>query len=291
MKTRLILLLFFILVAQTSAGTHDAAAFEVEVHGSGPAMFLIPGASCSGSVWRQTVEKYRTTHKVHVLTLAGYAGVPPLKSDSILPVIKDSLARYIRQNKTEHSVLIGHSIGGFLAMWLTAENDHLVDKIIIVDALPFLACLSAPQMTEAIAKNAFAMMKTYYMNLDSTTLAMTQRMAIKSMLRDENHLDELVRQPLRSDRRTLGVTMYELMTTDLREKIAAIQTPGLVLTGWPEQLNSADNTKLEVKLNSYRQQYALWEKARVVAVGRSSHFIMLDNPAGFFAAVDAFLAQ
>lgn len=291
MKTNIFFFLLSILIAKTNVISQETPAFKVEVHGSGPAMYLLPGAACSGEVWQATVKKYRSTHRLHVFTLAGYAGITPLASDSILPVLKDSLTAYIKQTKTENSILMGHSVGGFLAMWMAAENKQLVDKLIIVDALPFLAGASAPQMTEAVAKNAYSMMKTYFTSLDSTSFAITQNMTIKSMLKNEDFLEALIGQSMRSDRRTLGTTMYELMSTDLRDDVSEIEVPGLVLTGWMDEINSTENEKLNEKLNIYKDQYHQWKSATLVVVENASHFIMLDNANAFFAEIDAFIAN
>ena len=70
-------------------------------------MFLIPGATCSGEVWGETVEKYKDKYQIHVFTLEGYGGGAPLKSGEILPTIKDSLKNYIQKHESDNSILIG----------------------------------------------------------------------------------------------------------------------------------------------------------------------------------------
>jgi N-formylmaleamate deformylase len=52
-------------------------SFAVEVSGHGPPLVLIPGLASPGQVWRTTVEHYRSDHRLHVLTLAGFAGRAP----------------------------------------------------------------------------------------------------------------------------------------------------------------------------------------------------------------------
>ncbi len=155
MKTFINLVILLAITASAQFSAKQTRAFDVQVYGEGPSMFLIPGATSSGNVWDATVEKYKDDFQIHVFTLAGYAGVAPLEAKEILPVIKDSLMAYIKENKSKNSILIGHSIGGFLAMWMASENNNLVDRILIVDALPFLPGAMNPVLTEYLAKTSF----------------------------------------------------------------------------------------------------------------------------------------
>ncbi len=130
--------------------TTNYPEFKVEVSGTGPDLILIPGATCSGEVWKETVLRYQQDFTCHVFTLAGYAGVPALNEAPMLPKIKSGLLRYISE-KTEQPIIMGHSIGGFLALQIAAET-HAISKVIVVDALPFLAGINNSAMTEEIMR-------------------------------------------------------------------------------------------------------------------------------------------
>ncbi len=73
--------------------------FEVTVTGKGKPLFLIPGATCSGEVWQETVKRYAKDYECHVFTLAGYAGVTPLDTTPILPTIQQAIKNYILTHK------------------------------------------------------------------------------------------------------------------------------------------------------------------------------------------------
>ena len=82
-------------------------------------MILIPGLQCSGAVWNEAVAHYSDEYQVHVLTIAGFAGEPAIPGLR-LSTVRDDLIRYIRENKLDHPVIVGHSLGGFLALWIAA---------------------------------------------------------------------------------------------------------------------------------------------------------------------------
>lgn len=289
MRTLFLYFVSFSFIVSALAVNSGEKAFEVYVSGAGPAMFLIPGASCSAAVWDETVARYKDHYQVYAFTLAGYGGAAPLKGNSILPVIKEQLKKYIMDHAGKNSIVIGHSTGGFLAMWMAAEEKDWSSKIIIADALPFLAVAQNPAMTVEMAKTQFANFKNYYLNMDDATLEQNQRTFLQGMIRNQNKIDFVLQQSVRSDRRTMGVTMYELMCTDLRQTIASITVPALVLTGWDENYDPLIGLTKKKKMALYRDQYKLWKGASVKVIDNARHFIMLDNPVAFYKQIDTFL--
>jgi pimeloyl-ACP methyl ester carboxylesterase len=53
--------------------------------------------------------------------------------------VRDQLAAFIDQNHLDHSVIVGHSLGGFLAFALAEKYPEKVGPHVIVDMLPFTA--------------------------------------------------------------------------------------------------------------------------------------------------------
>src|SRR6266542_2825471 len=117
-----------------------APAFEVKVSGHGPAMILIPGMSSSGEVWNATVQQLASRYQCHVLTLAGFAGVRPIDGP-LLPHVEEELVRYIDRHHLGKPIVVGHSLGGFLALRLASDHPARVGKLVIVDALPALGAV------------------------------------------------------------------------------------------------------------------------------------------------------
>ncbi|MDN6280496.1 MAG: alpha/beta fold hydrolase [Psychroflexus sp.] len=76
----------------------------------------------------------QNNHQCHILTLAGFNGQDPISSDKgYLPVIEEGINNYIQNELNQKPILIGHSLGGFLAMSLASDHSEMLDKIIIVD--------------------------------------------------------------------------------------------------------------------------------------------------------------
>ena len=247
----------------------EPTAFSVEVSGHGRPVILIPGLACPGSVWRDTVA-HLADAETHVLTLSGFAGRPAIAGPPIATA-RAELATYIRDHKLDHPVVIGHSLGGLLAYALATAEPDLVGPIVAVDE-PLGWC-SADQLASAQARrDSWARMSAY-------DFGQTIREFFEPMARDPATLAPIVAEALRSDPRTVGDATYELCAIDLRPDAVKLTAPVLaILADGPYQ-------------RMIRTQLASIPDREVVVVPHTRHFVMLDEPRAFFAALDAFLAE
>ena len=104
-------------------------------------------------LWRATADRLRTTHRVHLVQLAGFAGEPWTHGDGpfVQPVI-DALATYVQAQGLERPAIIGHSMGGMSAIMLAQQHPELVGRVMSVDSLPFFSALFGPQVTVETAR-------------------------------------------------------------------------------------------------------------------------------------------
>src|SRR5580658_8822741 len=100
-KTLIVALAAMCFVVLSSRADDATTAFSVKVTGKGAPMILIPGLACSGEVWDSTVAHFQNRYECHVLTLAGFAGQPPIKPP-MLEAVRAQLADYIRAKKLDH---------------------------------------------------------------------------------------------------------------------------------------------------------------------------------------------
>src|SRR5688572_33472954 len=120
-----VLLGSFAPVAPSEAAPASAAAarpfaptrFSVQVAGSGPDVILIPGLAGSREVWRGTAAGV-PGYRYHFVQVAGFAGAPArgnAKGQVVRPLAEE-IARYIAANRLDRPALVGHSMGGSVAM-------------------------------------------------------------------------------------------------------------------------------------------------------------------------------
>jgi pimeloyl-ACP methyl ester carboxylesterase len=282
--------------AQTSAPaaspatpSTDASAavkpFVVQRVGHGRPMILIPGLISSGEVWKGTVEHCRGRYDMHVLTLAGFAGVAPMGGDRFLETERDAIIRYIREQRLDHPVLVGHSLGAFLAFSVASAAPDLVGPVVAVDGVPYLAALGDSTMTPEKMRAQAEMMRAGFATLSPDAMEQQTRMSMSGLAKDSASREMGVRWGRVSDAATAGRAIAEMLTTDLRPTVAAIRTPVLLIASG-DGITEAQRAAV---LASYTAQVARIPRHTVVQAVNARHFVMLDDPAFLFAAMDRFL--
>jgi pimeloyl-ACP methyl ester carboxylesterase len=277
----------FMMVAAAFNST-AATSFEVKVFGKGEPMILIPGIGCSGDVWKSTVVHYENQYECHVLTLAGFAGVPPIESDWFLDQVKNDLIAYIKENHLKKPIVIGHSMGGFIALWIASTEPDLLGKVVVVDALPFLPAAFYANATPQTSAQFANQLKQKLLAQSDEQFRQNQQANFRMLITDTATADAAAKWGEQSDKATVAEVTYEMQTIDLREEIAKIKCPVLVFATWIEYKPAQTHDGIAAVFNA---QYAELKSYQLVVDDNARHFVMLDDPAGFLGQVDSFLTN
>ncbi|WP_426807722.1 alpha/beta fold hydrolase [Pseudomonas sp. WOUb67] len=256
---------------------------SVKVEGTGPDVILIPGLASSREVWAGLASTLRQQHRLHLVQVAGFAGPPavaPVDGRVAAPVA-EAVADYIRSQHLKAPAIIGHSLGGEVALMLGARHPERVGRLIVVDALPFYTLLINPMATaEAAAPQAAAFRDAMLAAPPAQAEAM-QRTAIDRLAKTAEARPALVEAALRSDRKAVADATYELMTTDLRPELARIQAPVEVVYAY-DPLFGIPAASVDAL---FANAYAGTPHISFKRIDGSFHFIMLDQPQAFAEAV------
>ncbi|WP_343609753.1 alpha/beta hydrolase [Chryseobacterium oranimense] len=277
--------IFFILMLVFAAacnifGQTKNYPFEVKKSGKGKKSILfIPGFASSGEVWDDTTAKFEKDFTCYTLTMAGFAGVKP-QHDATFKNWENEIAAYIKDQKIEQPVIIGHSMGGSLAMALAADYPELISKIVIVDALPCLAALSDPNFKAKENNDCTVTVNTLKAMTDEQFKQM-QTGAIPRLVADPSMQETVVNWSMKSDRATFAKMYCDFSNTDLREKIQHIQCPALVLLE-----SYFVNFKPAIE-----NQYKNLKNADMRYASKGLHFIMYDDKEWYLEQLNNFLSS
>jgi pimeloyl-ACP methyl ester carboxylesterase len=177
-------------------------------------------------------------------------------------------------------------MGGLAGLLLARAHPGDMGKLMIVDSLPYAGTIFNPAATVAMVEPQAGqirdqMLASYGKPADA---AGADRTAAALALKPESRA-KVSAWSQASDPRVTGLALYDDLTTDLRPDMASIATPITLVYPWSAQLPEATAKAF------YTGEYAKAPHVTYVPVGDSAHFVMLDQPAAFAAALQVFLAD
>lgn len=260
-------------------GQSNKYLFEVQKTGQGKqAMIFIPGFACSGEVWNETIAKFEHEYSCYSLTMAGFAGTKP-QNNATFNTWATSIANFIKDKNLQKPILIGHSMGGALAIAIAADHPDLIDKIIVVDALPCLAALMNPTF-KSNENNDCSSLVNQITSMTDEQYYQLQKMSIPQLVSDSTVHEDIIGWSVQSDKKTIAEMFCDFSNTDLRDKIKNITCPSLILL---------ESYFVHIKTN-IEEQYKHLKTADLRYANKGLHFIMYDDKNWYFTQINNFLA-
>lgn len=271
---------------QTAAFVSDR--LSVEVIGEGPDVVLIPGFASSREVWRREAERLKSSRRVHMVQLAGFAGEAWIHGEGpFLDPMVEELARYIIQAGIDRPAVIGHSMGGAAALMLAQRHPERVGRVMSVDSLPFYSAMFGAHVTSETARPFAEQAAAMILAAGEGDFRQGQRQTALAMARDPATREAIVDWSMASDRQAMASAMSELITRDLRADL-----PTLTVPVWALYAADAEGGAPAAAADAlWTREYAGLPGVRLVRVDGARHFIMADQPAKFAELVDQFLGD
>lgn len=273
--------------APAVAAPFQSGRILVEAKGQGPDVVLIPGLASTSAVWARTAAALEGRYRVHLVTVRGFGETAAGGNAEGLvggPTAAE-IRRYIDEQGLQRPALIGHSMGGQVALRIAADAGDRVGKVMVVDASPFFPSLISPGSTAADVEPLARIAYQGLMLLgDQALRTQAASMGLELGGAADNVLGGLGWQG--GDRRVLAQGLYEVMVTDLRSRLPLIEAPVTVVYGWSPDDSSPRSHVDGLFRAGYR---SLPRPATFERIEGAEHMVMIDRPKQFQAAVERFL--
>jgi pimeloyl-ACP methyl ester carboxylesterase len=154
----------------TRLSTTEVRARTVEVHGrtvnfveagSGPVLLLIHGMAGTCANWESVIEPLALSHTVVAPDFPGHGESAPGGGDYSLGGLASGLRDLLLTLGHERATLVGHSLGGGVAMQFTYQFPEMVERLVLVssgglgpDLSPLLRAAALPGAELFIAATA-----------------------------------------------------------------------------------------------------------------------------------------
>lgn len=270
-----------------SPAAFQSSRIVVETRGQGPDVVLIPGLASTSAVWSRTADALQDRYRVHLVTVRGFGPLAAAGNAEgrIGGPAAAEILRYIHEAGLDRPALIGHSMGGQMALRVAAEGGGRVGRVMVVDASPFFPSLISPGSTvgdvEPLARLAY---QGLMLLGDQVLRTQAASMGLELGGAADSLFNGLGWQG--GDRRVLAQGLYEVMTVDLRSRLPLIQAPVTVVYGWSPDADSPRSHVDGLFRDGYR---SLPRPATFERIEGAEHMVMIDRPRQFQQAVDRFL--
>jgi pimeloyl-ACP methyl ester carboxylesterase len=266
----------------------ESGALLVERHGTrGRPLILIPGLASGPWVWQQTIGQLKDDYTVYVVTLPGFDG-RAAPQGAPFDTARAALRELIASRKLAKPVLIGHSLGGTLALAVAADLGAAVGGVVAIDGLPVFPGTEnmPPQARPQAAVNVRARMAEG--RPDAFADQQRQYMRGQGVL-DIGKADDITPLLLRSDREAVGAYVADVLALDLRPELPRISAPVLVIAPYYEYDAMQDEMTMASKVEHYRSLLDGAPIVEVAPISPARHFVMIDQPLALAGQLKRFL--
>ncbi|CAN5275434.1 alpha/beta hydrolase [soil metagenome] len=258
------------LAAPAPAAPFASRRITVTVRGSGPDVVLIPGVASGPGIWNGVLTAV-PGYRYHLVQVRGFAGLAADANESgpLIGPLVDEVARYITASALARPAIVGHSMGGTLAMLLALRPAPTVGRVMVVDMLPDGAGM--------VGGTASGMGYLADQLGDYFTATAGGRRMFADMLSNSPGAKG-------SDPDVIANALRELAHTDLGPRLPRIVVPLKIVYAV-----AADAQERTGQMQRFRAAYASARTAVLQPIGPSGHVIMADQPVRFAASLAAFL--
>lgn len=235
-----------------------------------PALVFIHCWSCNRSFWKEQVAGFAEDHEVVTLDLPGHGASGRERETWTLESLADDVVRVVDALGLEEVVLIGHSMGGPVALLAAARLPGRVLGVVCADTLQD-ADFKVPQEQMAQWLEAFRQ------DFEGQVRGFMGNMVID----DEPLKEWIVEQSLQADREALIALMAEIGRFD---QAAAMQAAGVPI----RCINAAPWGQMAMPTNvEANRKYSDFDAVEMTGVG---HFVQLEDPENFNRHLSEMLA-
>jgi pimeloyl-ACP methyl ester carboxylesterase len=265
----------------------DIGLLHVDHYGSGPSsIIMIPGLACGPWEWAREITLLSQNDTVYALTLSGFDGRPYQISGDPFDEFSRDFWALLDARKIARPAVIGHSLGGTLAIALAEEHSDRLAGVLALDGLPVFPTLAQADAAarEKAARGASAQIaaETHDQVLAYERIYMRQIGTLNPSL-----VEPAAALEARSDPQGIAAWVGADLSHDLRPDLARITIPLVEVMPYapPSPYTEAQT------LSFYQSLLAGAPHATVVPIENARHFAMLDQPKAVDAAITQFLAQ
>jgi pimeloyl-ACP methyl ester carboxylesterase len=235
----------------------------------GRRILFVHGAGSNGHTWHRQLDAFGGKHSPIALDLPGHGRSAGVEGLSTVQDYADFIAAFLDALKIKAAVILGHSMGGAIAMDLAIRHPARVEALILsctaakfnltADRIEGLRAITMGRASQAFNTDGYSP-KTVKENFDVVR---------------EGWMEQI-----KTDPRVRYTDIVACSKVDLRDAIAKIDKPALVIAGADDQgTTPADADFMAGKIRGAMRKI----------IADAGHYIPRERPAEYNAAIENFV--
>ncbi len=239
-------------------------------------LVLIHGFPFSLEQWRPQIDALAPRHRVIAMDLRGMGKTPVGDAPLMIEFLVDDLVELLDHLEIERACLCGLSMGGYVALRAVDRHPERVHGLVLADTR------AGADDNAGRVKRAAGIRTIMSQGMKAFTAAMLPALFPAAALEGPSAAVQHIRTLMEaSDPRGACQALAAMASRlDLRERLASIATPTLVVVGEKDTLTPEKDA---------RDLVAGISQAKLLKISGAGHVSNLDDPAAFTSALEAFL--
>ncbi len=254
----------------------DAVSLNFEEYGEPglPTLIILHGFFASSRNWRQVAKRLAVQHHVYVLDMRNH-GASPHAAVMDYPAMAADICLFLEARQLTRANILGHSMGGKVAMWLALSAPEYIDKLVVADISPVSYRHSFDNLIQVLKALPLEQLSTRKQADDLLANAIPEASFRQFLL--QNLVLKEGAYCWRIDLDIFAKTANNIIAFPDTSVLEAYAGKALFLSG---------------ETSSYVQEesvYQLFPQADIKVIAGAGHWLQVEQPELFCQAVDAFL--
>jgi len=247
------------------------------IQGKGQPFLILHGYFGMSDNWKTLGNQFAENYEVHLIDQRNH-GRSFHSNDFDYELLVEDVYAYIQHYNLKKIILLGHSMGGKVAMLFAVTYHEFIDKLIIADI--------SPKYYQPHHQSILVALNSVNFSLHNTRSKVEE--ALRIYMKDEGVLQFMLKNVYRKNKESLAFR-FNLHSLTLNNSEVGEALPSFTHFDGQTLFLRGENSNYITSEDAPLIE-AHFANSKIVTVKNAGHWLHAENPTQFYAEISAFLA-